>query len=125
MGASGFDFFIDQPYSHVFRLLKALNLSTDRSEIRSAILLTWTLINDSRRSTLWLQFPSKILAAGLVMLAFRYQKIEVDWTPVWKSLGEEDGKSAVGDICSQMLELYGKGDLHTCVSQQDSNCPLG
>ncbi|GMH34502.1 hypothetical protein BSKO_02336 [Bryopsis sp. KO-2023] len=119
---TGFDFFVEQPYCHVFRLLNDLKLSRDQPDIRTAIQLVWTLINDSRRSTLWLQYQAKVLAGGLMVLAFRYLKIEMDWDPLWNFIGEE-GKDAVGDICTQMLELYGPCGLHGCASQQDSNSP--
>lgn len=120
--AIGFDFLVEQPYPHLVEFAGILGLQPDRDPgAREAVQLAWGLLNDSRRTTLWLQFEPATLAASALLLACRFCKVEVDWSPVWQVIGKENGRHHVGDACSQIADLYEASDLHMCISHHDSS----
>lgn len=118
----GFNLYVEQPYPHVVALLAALGVETRKEDPgdRGLFQLAWSMLNDSRRTTLWLQYDAQTLAAGVLTLACRYSKVELDWAPVWRIISADNLHESIGDICSQMADLYEAGELHACISQQDS-----
>lgn len=122
--AISFDFRVEQPYPHLVEFVGLLGLEPDRDHrARRAAQMAWRLLNDSRRTTLWLQFEPATLAASALMLASRFCKVEVDWSTVWHVIGKENVRHHVGDACSQLADLYESGELHMCISHHDSSLP--
>ncbi|CAD7699596.1 unnamed protein product [Ostreobium quekettii] len=122
--AIGFDFRVEQPYPHLVEFVGVLGLAPERDPgARDAAQAAWALLDDSRRTTLWLQYGAATLAASALMMACRLCKVEADWSPVWQAIGK-DGRHHVADACSQLADLYEPGacgDLHMCISHHDSN----
>lgn len=82
-----FDVVLDSPYTHLYHLLKKLDLEQNK-DLRNC---AWAFVNDSQLTTLGLSIPAKDLAIGAVFFAARFtgNTIEDDdrGTPWWEHVG--------------------------------------
>lgn len=87
-----FDVVLDSPYTHLYHLLRRLNLE-DRKELRN---VAWAFVNDSQLTTLGLMVPARDVATGAVFFAAKYTGNTIDdaedgraW---WEVVGGDEHK---------------------------------
>lgn len=68
----GHDFQIEHPYNHLFGILAALGLKLKDKKVKLLVHRFWYMVNESCKTTLWLQFSARKLAVSIFLLTARY-----------------------------------------------------
>lgn len=116
-----FDVVLDSPYTHLYHLLKRLDLEQNK-DLRNC---AWAFVNDSQLTTLGLSIPAKDLAIGAVFFAARFtgNTIEDDeWgTPWWEHVGG-NGERIIKAV-TVLHDFYTNNPIKKSDSPQDGSPP--
>jgi len=107
--ALGHDFQLDQPYCHIFDLVRIGGLQEKDARVKLLVRRCWQLINDSCKTTLWLQFSAKKLAVALFLLSAQYSAMRINPGPFieyYNSETSSDHRSELKVIWSQIKQEY-------------------
>lgn len=116
-----FDVVLDSPYTHLYHLLKKLDLEQNK-DLRNC---AWAFVNDSQLTTLGLSIPAKDLAIGAVFFAARFtgNTIEDDeWgTPWWEHVGG-NGERIIKAV-TVLHDFYTNNPIKKSDSPQEGSPP--
>lgn len=116
-----FDVVLDSPYTHLYHLLKKLDLEQNK-DLRNC---AWAFVNDSQLTTLGLSIPAKELAIGAVFFAARFtgNTIEDDeWgTPWWEHVGG-NGERIIKAV-TVLHDFYTNNPIKKSDSPQEGSPP--
>ena len=116
----GFDFQIDHPYRHLLACINSLEKdSTLKAECQKVFVdgsnkkikqFAWNFVNDSLRTTLALEYNPRLIGAGALSLAAKFQKVTLERKDLghernwWEVLGVS--LRSIEDIEKTLLEIY-------------------
>lgn len=108
---AGHDFHIDQPYCHVFDLVRVVGLNARETRVKLLVRRFWQMANDSCKTTLWLQFSARKLAVAIFILCARYSGVRIDLHKMWSYYNDNcdspsDHRSEIKRIWTQLLPEY-------------------
>lgn len=116
-----FDVVLDSPYTHLYHLLKKLDLEQNK-DLRNC---AWAFVNDSQLTTLGLSIPAKDLAIGAVFFAARFtgNTIEDDelGTPWWEHVGG-NGERIIKAV-TVLHDFYTNNPIKKSDSPQEGSPP--
>mmetsp|Transcript_33380 Transcript_33380/g.46591 ORF Transcript_33380/g.46591 Transcript_33380/m.46591 type:complete len:298 (+) Transcript_33380:169-1062(+) len=110
----GFNMSSRHPHHYALHFLQDLNGSEELA------ILTWSLLNDSLRTTLCLQYKPEPIACAAIYLAAEMMNHQMgrdgEW---WHKFGTN--RHEIEDICMQMLNLYEESDSVLCEADMGNN----
>eukprot|EP00210_Caulerpa_lentillifera_P007526 g7191.t1 len=122
----GHDFQIEQPYNHLFGILTLLGMKPNLKKVKLIIRRFWHMVNESCKTTLWLQFSGRKLAVAIFLLSAKYSayKANVDLLRQYYKEGVEavDMETECKRIWMQLLVEYDSScRIHVCAHDLFSN----
>ena len=116
-----FDVVLDSPYTHLYHLLKKLDLEQNK-DLRNC---AWAFVNDSQLTTLGLSIPAKDLAIGAVFFAARFTGNTIkddEWgTPWWEHIGG-NGERIIKAV-TVLHDFYTNNPIKKSDSPQEGSPP--
>eukprot|EP00210_Caulerpa_lentillifera_P006343 g6059.t1 len=116
----GHDFQIEQPYSHLFRILAALGIKLKDKKVKLLVHRFWHMVNVSCKTTLWLQFSGRKLAVAVFILSARYTTGRILDMKILREYYQQDSgavdlESELKTIWTQLLSEYDPNSrIHLC-----------
>lgn len=116
----GFDLHVELPYKYLLNMTKFLNVPPH------TVHTAWTLVNDSFRTTLCIEYPPYLIACACLYLAAKFtndftfeqdlQHYEHYW---WENFGDAADMSTITQISVDMLQLYIEEDMRMPPSERE------
>lgn len=106
----------------MFELVRLMGFNTTEKRVKLLVKRFWAMVNDSCKTTLWLQFSARRLAVAIFILCGRYCGMRMDMEKLWKYYLDDDStpsdyQSEIKRIWTQLMEEYDpKSKVHEHVT---------
>jgi len=103
----GFNLTSRHPHHYVLHFLRDLDGTEELA------ILSWSILNDSLRTTLCLQYKPEPIACAAIYLAAEMINFQISRDEEWWDKFSTN-RLEIEDICMQMLDLYDKPEIILC-----------